>query len=143
MRVSHSDSPPRRPTTLPQASTSSPSSFGVVRSMSLPYRNDLPPSAPIIGWLGTNCSSYAVFCLLARAVDGGAGFGGGGGRAGRGQKRGMRRYHNRLAQASATQRSSVAVPLPLCVAMSEDGVRALKVQEPSAVRDIAEIGADA
>ena len=42
-----------------------------------------------------------------------------------------------------TQASGVAVACPFCVTMFEDGVRALNVEERFAVRDIAEIVAEA
>ncbi len=59
------------------------------------------------------------------------------------EKRGTRIAHNRLNEAVGTHASGVAVACPFCVTMFEDGVRALNVEERFAVRDIAEIVAEA
>ena len=80
---------------------------------------------------------------LPRCRDRGFCCGAGGARAFMEEKRGTRISHNRLNEAVATDASGVAVACPYCVTMFEDGVRALNVEERFAVRDIAEIVADA
>jgi len=59
------------------------------------------------------------------------------------EKRGSRISHNRLNEALDTGAEGVAVACPFCVTMFEDGVRGLNVEERFAVKDIAEIVADA
>ena len=83
------------------------------------------------------------FVELPRCRDRGFCCGAGGARAFMEEKRGTRISHNRLNEAIATQASGVAVACPYCVTMFEDGVRALNVEERFAVRDIAEIVAEA
>jgi Fe-S oxidoreductase/nitrate reductase gamma subunit len=83
------------------------------------------------------------FVELPRCRDRGFCCGAGGARAFMEEKRGTRISHNRLNEAIATDASGVAVACPFCVTMFEDGVRALNVEERFAVRDIAEIVADA
>ena len=80
---------------------------------------------------------------LPRCRDRGFCCGAGGARAFMEEKRGTRIAHNRLHEAVDTSASGVAVACPFCVTMFEDGVRALNVEETFAVRDIAEIVADA
>jgi Fe-S oxidoreductase/nitrate reductase gamma subunit len=80
---------------------------------------------------------------LPRCRDRGFCCGAGGARAFMEEKRGTRISHNRLNEAIATDASGVAVACPFCVTMFEDGVRALNVEERFAVRDVAEIVADA
>jgi Fe-S oxidoreductase len=69
--------------------------------------------------------------------------GAGGARAFMEEKRGTRISHNRLNEAIGTNAGGVAVACPFCVTMFEDGVRALNVEERFAVKDIAEIVANA
>jgi Fe-S oxidoreductase/nitrate reductase gamma subunit len=83
------------------------------------------------------------FVELPRCRDRGFCCGAGGARAFMEEKRGTRISHNRLNEAVATQAGGVAVGCPFCVTMFEDGVRALNVEERFAVRDIAEIVAEA
>jgi Fe-S oxidoreductase/nitrate reductase gamma subunit len=83
------------------------------------------------------------FVELPRCRDRGFCCGAGGARAFMEEKRGTRISHNRLTEAIDTDASGVAVACPFCVTMFEDGVRALNVEERFAVRDIAEIVADA
>jgi Fe-S oxidoreductase/nitrate reductase gamma subunit len=83
------------------------------------------------------------FVELPRCRDRGFCCGAGGARAFMEEKRGTRISHNRLHEAIDTDASGVAVACPFCVTMFEDGVRALNVEETFAVRDIAEIVADA
>ena len=83
------------------------------------------------------------FVELPRCRDRGFCCGAGGARAFMEEKRGTRISHNRLNEAISTDASGVAVACPFCVTMFEDGVRALNVEERFAVRDIAEIVADA
>jgi Fe-S oxidoreductase len=83
------------------------------------------------------------FVELPRCRDRGFCCGAGGARAFMEEKRGTRISHNRLNEAVATDASGVAVACPFCVTMFEDGVRALNVEERFAVKDIAEIVADA
>jgi len=83
------------------------------------------------------------FVELPRCRDRGFCCGAGGARAFMEEKRGTRISHNRLNEAIGTAASGVAVACPFCVTMFEDGVRALNVEERFAVRDIAEIVADA
>jgi Fe-S oxidoreductase len=59
------------------------------------------------------------------------------------EKRGTRISHNRLDEAIATDAAGIAVGCPFCVTMFEDGVRAMNVEERFAVRDVAEIIAEA
>ncbi|GAC1318403.1 MAG: heterodisulfide reductase-related iron-sulfur binding cluster [Chloroflexota bacterium] len=80
---------------------------------------------------------------LPRCRDKGFCCGAGGARAFMEEKRGTRISHNRLNEAIGTDAQGVAVACPFCVTMFEDGVRALSVEETFAVRDIAEIVADA
>jgi Fe-S oxidoreductase/nitrate reductase gamma subunit len=83
------------------------------------------------------------FVELPRCRERGFCCGAGGARAFMEEKRGTRISHNRLNEAIGTQASGVAVACPFCVTMFEDGVRALNVEERFAVRDIAEIVAEA
>jgi Fe-S oxidoreductase len=83
------------------------------------------------------------FVEMPRCRDRGFCCGAGGARAFMEEKRGTRISHNRLNEAIATDASGVAVACPFCVTMFEDGVRALNVEERFAVRDIAEIVAEA
>jgi len=83
------------------------------------------------------------FVELPRCRDRGFCCGAGGARAFMEEKRGTRISHNRLNEAIGTDANGVAVACPFCVTMFEDGVRALNVEETFAVRDIAEIVADA
>jgi Fe-S oxidoreductase/nitrate reductase gamma subunit len=83
------------------------------------------------------------FVELPRCREKGFCCGAGGARAFMEEKRGTRISHNRLNEAIDTSASGVAVACPFCVTMFEDGVRALNVEETFAVRDIAEIVADA
>jgi Fe-S oxidoreductase len=83
------------------------------------------------------------FVELPRCRDRGFCCGAGGARAFMEEKRGTRISHNRLNEAIGTDARGVAVACPFCVTMFEDGVRALNVEERFAVRDIAEIVADA
>jgi len=80
---------------------------------------------------------------LPRCRDRGFCCGAGGARAFMEEKRGTRISHNRLNEAVATDASGVAVGCPFCVTMFEDGVRALNVEERFAVKDIAELVAEA
>jgi len=83
------------------------------------------------------------FVELPRCRDRSFCCGAGGARAFMEEKRGTRISHNRLNEAVGTHASGVAVACPFCVTMFEDGVRALNVEERFAVRDIAEIVAEA
>ncbi len=80
---------------------------------------------------------------LPRCRDRGFCCGAGGARAFMEEKRGTRISHNRLNEAVGTDASGVAVGCPFCVTMFEDGVRALNVEERFAIKDIAELVADA
>ncbi len=88
-------------------------------------------------------SAAGGYVELPRCRDRGFCCGAGGARAFMEEKRGTRISHNRLNEAVATDASGVAVGCPFCVTMFEDGVRALNVEERFAVKDIAEIVADA
>jgi len=88
-------------------------------------------------------SAAGGFTEMPRCRDRGFCCGAGGARAFMEEKRGTRISHNRLNEAIDTNASGVAVACPFCVTMFEDGVRALNVDERFAVRDIAEIVADA
>jgi Fe-S oxidoreductase len=83
------------------------------------------------------------FVELPRCRERGFCCGAGGARAFMEEKRGTRISHNRLNEAIGTEAGGVAVGCPFCITMFEDGVRALNVEERFAVRDIAEIVADA
>jgi Fe-S oxidoreductase/nitrate reductase gamma subunit len=83
------------------------------------------------------------FVELPRCRDRGFCCGAGGARAFMEEKRGTRISHNRLNEAIDTDANGVAVACPFCVTMFEDGVRALNVEERFAVKDIAEIVAEA
>ena len=83
------------------------------------------------------------FTELPRCRDRGFCCGAGGARAFMEEKRGTRISHNRLEEALATGTRGVAVACPFCVTMFEDGIRALGAEERYAIRDIAEIVAEA
>jgi Fe-S oxidoreductase/nitrate reductase gamma subunit len=83
------------------------------------------------------------FVELPRCRERGFCCGAGGARAFMEEKRGTRISHNRLNEAIGTGAEGVAVACPFCVTMFEDGVRALNAEERFAVKDIAEIVADA
>jgi Fe-S oxidoreductase/nitrate reductase gamma subunit len=83
------------------------------------------------------------FTELPRCRDRGFCCGAGGARAFMEEKRGTRIAHNRLHEAIDTRATGVAVACPFCVTMFEDGVRTLNVEESFAVRDLAELVADA
>jgi Fe-S oxidoreductase len=80
---------------------------------------------------------------MPRCRDRGFCCGAGGARAFMEEKRGTRISHNRLDEAIATDAAGIAVGCPFCVTMFEDGVRAMNVDERFAVRDVAEIIAEA
>ena len=88
-------------------------------------------------------STAGGYVELPRCRERGFCCGAGGARAFMEEKRGTRISHNRLNEAMATDASGVAVACPFCVTMFEDGVRALNVEERFAVKDIAEIVAEA
>jgi Fe-S oxidoreductase len=88
-------------------------------------------------------STAGGYVELPRCRERGFCCGAGGARAFMEEKRGTRISHNRLHEAVATDASGVAVACPFCVTMFEDGVRALNVEERFAVKDIAEIVAEA
>jgi Fe-S oxidoreductase len=88
-------------------------------------------------------SAAGGYVELPRCRDRGFCCGAGGARAFMEEKRGTRISHNRLNEAVATDASGVAVGCPFCVTMFEDGVRGLNIEERFAVKDIAEIVADA
>jgi Fe-S oxidoreductase len=83
------------------------------------------------------------FAEMPRCRDRGFCCGAGGARAFMEESRGTRISHNRLNEAIDTHASGVAVACPFCVTMFEDGVRGLNVEDTFAVRDIAEIVAEA
>ncbi len=83
------------------------------------------------------------FTELPRCRERGFCCGAGGARAFMEEKRGTRIAHNRLHEAIDTRATGVAVACPFCVTMFEDGVRTLNVEESFAVRDLAELVADA
>jgi Fe-S oxidoreductase len=83
------------------------------------------------------------FVEMPRCRDRGFCCGAGGARAFMEEKRGTRISHNRLNEAIESKASGIAVACPFCVTMFEDGVRGLNVEEQFAVRDIAEIVAEA
>jgi Fe-S oxidoreductase/nitrate reductase gamma subunit len=80
---------------------------------------------------------------MPRCRDRGFCCGAGGARAFMEEKRGTRISHNRLGEAIATDAAGIAVGCPFCVTMFEDGVRAMNVEERFAVRDVAELIAEA
>jgi len=80
---------------------------------------------------------------LPRCRDKGFCCGAGGARAFMEEKRGTRISHNRLNEALETEAPGVAVACPFCVTMFEDGIRALNAEERFAIKDIAEIVAEA
>lgn len=80
---------------------------------------------------------------MPRCRDKGFCCGAGGARAFMEEKRGTRISHNRLNEALETDAPGVAVACPFCVTMFEDGIRALNAEERFAIKDIAEIVAEA
>ncbi len=80
---------------------------------------------------------------MPRCRDKGFCCGAGGARAFMEEKRGTRISHNRLNEALETNAPGVAVACPFCVTMFEDGIRALNAEERFAIKDIAEVVAEA
>jgi Fe-S oxidoreductase/nitrate reductase gamma subunit len=83
------------------------------------------------------------FVELPRCRDKSFCCGAGGARAFMEEKRGTRISHNRLTEALETNAPGVAVACPFCVTMFEDGIRALNAEERFAIKDIAEVVAQA